>query len=118
MSRYRHAAHSDVHAFQKGRETGPHGNRFGHCEIRWCTHMACTRVADTQKGAQYADAHRRPICPSGHGPPDERSWQLGSVWPWASLTQPAWAPSRPVASAPWGTPAQHAGLQENQFPWH
>lgn len=47
-----HAAHSDVHAFRRAERQAHTGTGSGTAEIRWCTHMACTRVADTRKGAQ------------------------------------------------------------------
>lgn len=77
-----HAAHSDVHAFRRAERQAPHGNRFGHCRKYAGAHIWRAHVWLTHRREHsYADAHRRPDLPSGHGPPDERSWQLGSVWP-------------------------------------
>ena len=85
MSRHRHTLHTQMYTRSEGQRDRPTRGqvralqKYAGAHI-WRAHVWLTRGREHS----YADTHRRPICHQAHGPPDKRSWQLCSVWPWAS----------------------------------
>ena len=85
MSRHGHTLPTQMHTRSEGQRDRPTWGQVRALQKYAGAHVWHAHVWLAQGREQcYADAHRQPICHQAHGPPDERSWQLCSVWPWAS----------------------------------